>query len=74
MPESIEASSLRELRQSLQDLANEYRPAPHAPSLGELEYRYELDDNEEVIVVHSYYRDKYTTLQRFARVVHEDAM
>jgi hypothetical protein len=73
MPDDIEAASLDDLRKSLQDLADTYRPTDHSPSLGELEYRYELDDeDEEVIVVHAYFRDKHQNLQRFARVAHED--
>jgi hypothetical protein len=49
---------------------NQHRPRA---KLGELEYRYELDDeDEEVIVVHAYFRDKHQNLQRFARVAHED--
>jgi hypothetical protein len=72
MPNSIDCANLDELRQSLQDLANTYIATDEHPSLGELEFRYELDDGDEPFIVHAYFYNKYGDRSRFARLVRDD--
>lgn len=67
-PASIKARSLASLRHKLQALANTYRPTNDAPPLGELHFRYELDENERPFVVHSFYYNRDGKLSRFIRL------
>lgn len=72
MPDSIDCANLDELRQSLQDLADTYIATDEHPPLGELEFRYELDDGDEPFIVHAYFYNKYGDRARFARLVRDD--
>jgi hypothetical protein len=67
-PEYFFCASLDDLRAELQNLADTYRPGPDAPPLGELEFRYELDDDDQVLVVHAYFYNKHNDRSRFARL------
>lgn len=67
-PKYFDCLSLDDLRKVLQDLADTYRPGPSAPPLGELEFRYELDGDDEVVVVHTYFYNKHGDRARFARL------
>lgn len=67
-PMIYQCHNLDELRQQLQNRANSYRATEDAPPLGELEFRYDLDENELVNVVIAYFRDKNQIKQRFIRV------
>jgi hypothetical protein len=67
-PMMYECANLDQLRQMLQDRADDYRPGPGAPPLGDLEFRYDLDEYERVNVVHAYFRDKHSIKQRFIRL------
>lgn len=71
VPKYIEATSIEELRSRLQELANTYRVRPGSPSLGELEYRYELDDQDMVTTVHAYFVNKEGRRRQFVRL-HRD--
>lgn len=72
MPDSIECANLDELRSELQALADAYIATEENPSLGELEFRYELDDNDEPCVVYAYFYNKYGDRARFSRLVIDD--
>lgn len=67
-PETIRANNLSFLRTQLQELADTYRPTNEAPPLGDLHYRYELDERDRPLVVHSYYYNKDRKLSRFIRL------
>lgn len=67
-PKTIRAQTLPFLRTQLQELADGYRPGPDAPALGDLHYRYELDENDRPLVVHSYFYNKDRKLSRFIRL------
>lgn len=71
-PDEYEVNSLEELRQLLQERADSYIATEEHPPLGELEYRYELDDGDEVFIVHVYFYNKYGDRARFARLVRDD--
>lgn len=71
-PEEYWVESLDELRQLLQARADEYISTDEHPPLGELEFRYELDDNDQPFIVHAYFYNKYGDRTRFARLVLDD--
>ncbi len=62
LPTGYRARSMSHLRRQLQALATERR-------VGELKYRYELDDkNEEAVVVHAYFDGRNGGRRRFLRL------
>ena len=67
-PKTIRAQTLSFLRTQLQDLADGYRPGEGSPPLGDLHYRYELDEKDRVCMVHSYFYNKDRKLSRFIRL------
>lgn len=68
-PEHIRARDVPILRTKLQRLANTYRPRENSPPLGELSFRFELDDqSNEIERVYAYYRNKHGKLARFMRL------
>jgi len=64
VPSSIEASSFNGLRHSLQKIADDADRG-----FGELQFRYELDSNDCVTLVHSYFVDRTGRRRRFMRLV-----
>jgi hypothetical protein len=72
-PDYFEATNLEHLRQQLQTLADSYIPDPDnfIPPLGDLEFRYELDENEEPDIIHAYFTDKNLSRARFIRLRRE---
>jgi hypothetical protein len=68
MPDHMDCADLQELRLCLQDLADEYISTDEHPPLGELEFRYELDGQDQVEAVFAYFYNKHGDRQRFARL------
>lgn len=71
-PEYYDVQNLDELRSLLQARADSYIATEEHPPLGELEYRYELDDGDQPFVIHAYFYNKYGDRTRFARLVLDD--
>lgn len=67
-PHTLVSSCLEDLRSQLQDLADSYWPSPNNPPLGQLEFRYELDDEDRVNKVHAFYKNKRGLKSRFMRL------
>ena len=70
-PDYYDVHSLADLRELLQARADEYIATDDHPSLGELEFRYDLDGDDEPIVVYVYFRNKHGDRARFARLVRD---
>jgi hypothetical protein len=68
VPQSLKVSSIEELRSRMQKLADGYHARPGSPPLGSLEYRYELDEQDQVQVVHVYFINKTNKRRRFVRL------
>lgn len=68
LPRALHCAALADLRDQLQTYADGWHPAPKAPALGQLQYRYELDGDEEPIVVHAYFENKNGLLSKFAKL------
>lgn len=64
----FQALTLEDVRGYLQRQANGYHPSAINPALGQLTYRYEFDDHDQVQVVHAYFVSKDGKTKRFARV------
>lgn len=71
-PEYYDVETLEELRQLLQARADSYIATEEHPPLGELEFRYELDDGDQPFIIHTYFTNKYGERARFARLVLDD--
>jgi hypothetical protein len=71
-PDEYEVETLEELRELLQDRADSYISTDEHPPLGELEFRYELDDGDEPFIIHVYFYNKRGDRTRFARLVRDD--
>jgi hypothetical protein len=69
LPRFIHCCELADLRDQLQVYADGYIPSEDSPPLGPLEYRWELDENEQPVVAHVYYVNKGGARDRFARLV-----
>lgn len=67
-PDKVVARSMKELRSWVQRMADEKPPRVDVPPMGEITFRYEFDDQEQVTVVHSYFRNKKDKLSRFMRL------
>lgn len=68
LPKYFEVSNIAELQSRLQDHADDYLPSDDNPSLGDLLYSYELDENDQVELIRVHYRNKYGRRARFARL------
>lgn len=68
VPEYIDADSLPELRGLVQTIANSKK---RKPVIGPLEFRYQLDDKDEVSVVHCYFTNRHDKKVRFMRLSRE---
>ena len=68
VPQSIEADDLPELRRQVQQIADSKVARPDSPAIGELSFKYELDDNDEPMVVHSFFINRHGKKARFMRL------
>lgn len=68
VPESIEADDLPELRRQVQQIADSKVARPESPAIGELSFKYELDDQDEPVVVHSFFMNRHGKKARFMRL------
>lgn len=71
-PGYYDVENLDQLRKLLQDRADDYISTDEHPPLGELDFRYELDDGDEPFIVHAHFYNKYGDRTRFARLVRDD--
>lgn len=71
VPVLIEATSIPELRRRVQEIADKKKVRTDRPPIGELSFRYELDPEGEVTVVHSYFIDRKGKRRRFMRLRRE---
>lgn len=70
-PRTIKAEETRYLERRVKDLADLYHPRPGSPPLGEITFRYELDEFQEPVVAHAYFINKHGDSQRFMRLRRE---
>lgn len=68
VPKEYEVYSLDDLRQQIQSTADSKR---HEPGMGEINYRYELNSEEDVTVVHAYFVNRFGKQSRFMRLRYE---
>lgn len=72
LPKYFDCHSLDDLRAALQNKADSYRSTVDHPPLGELEFRYELDGDDAVQIVHAYFYNKHRDRSRFARLMRDN--
>ena len=68
VPRVIEADDLPELRGRVQQIADSKVARPDSPAIGELSFKYELDDKDEPLVVHSFFINRHGKKARFMRL------
>jgi hypothetical protein len=68
VPEWIDADDLPELRGLVQEIADSKK---REPRMGKIEFRYQLDDKDEVSVVHCYFVNRHGKRTRFMRLSRE---
>lgn len=68
VPQSIEADDLPELRGQVQQIADSKAVRPDRPAIGELSFKYELDDRDEPVVVHAFFTNLHGKKARFMRL------
>jgi len=68
VPQSIEVDDLPELRRQVQQIADSKAVRPDRPAIGELSFKYELDDHDEPVVVHSFFTNRHGKKARFMRL------
>lgn len=68
VPDYIDADDLPELRGLIQEIADSKK---REPRMGEIEFRYQLDDKDEVSVVHCYFINRHDKRIRFMRLSRE---
>lgn len=71
-PQYIEATSLEELRREVQKLADSRSSRDNVPAFGEITFRYETDEADEVVLVQSYFRNRHGNKARFMRLRRKD--
>lgn len=69
VPVGIIAGSLTELRGKIQAIADN---STSIVPFKQLDFRYEIDDTDEVVVVHAYFVARNNTKKRFMRLRAED--
>lgn len=67
-PETIDTHSLPELRVLVQRYADNKKSRPDCPPMGEIHFRYEMDEDDKVNLVHTYFTNQRGKLQRFMRL------
>ena len=67
-PTLIKATSLHALRLMVQGLADFNKRPVHRP-FGQLDWRYELGEDDQVSVVYAYFKGRNNTRRRFMRLV-----
>lgn len=68
VPKTFEVDTYDELRRRVQQIANRKSLHSDRPVCGELSFRYELDSNDEAVVVHAYFTDRHKKRRRFMRL------
>lgn len=72
VPKMLNSDSLQELRDKIQALADEASTHKgkdkHTRGYGLLSFRYEIDDNNMVTVIHSYFKGRRGVKFRFMRL------
>lgn len=71
VPQYILAHNLREVRAALRAIADSKITRTDRPAIGRLFYRYDVDDQDRVNVVHSYFVGRNGKQRRFIRVRRE---
>lgn len=71
IPTHIDANGLVDLRRQVQHIADTKRTHTDRPPIGDLEYRYELDEQERPIKVHCFFIDSRGKRRRFMRLRRE---
>jgi len=68
IPQVIVADDLPELRRRVQLIADSKVARPDSPAIGELSFKYELDEADEPVVVHSFFINRHGKKARFMRL------
>lgn len=72
VPKRVEARSLQHMREQLQSVADSKKLRIDRPPIGPLSYRYELDDDDEPLVVHAFFVNSRGKRLRFMRLKVEE--
>lgn len=68
VPQFYEAENLRDLRQQIQTTADNKVVRHDRPPMGQISFRYELDENDRVCKVHAYFTNKHGKQARFMKL------
>lgn len=68
VPKLFEYHTIQALRDTITALANRRSVRTDKPRFGELTYRYELSQDDEVDVIHVYFTDRHSKRRRFMRL------
>ena len=68
VPRYIDATTLVDLRSRVQHIADAKKERSDRPAIGEIFFRYELDDQDRAKVVHCYFEDRHQKRRRFMRL------
>jgi hypothetical protein len=69
IPEKVMAETVSDLRRWVQEKADF---STNAHPFGEISFRYELNDNEEPVIIHAYFSNRHGKQQRFMRLRKRD--
>lgn len=70
-PKHLETASLEELRSRVQKMANDKPTREGVPPMGEISFRYETGDGDEVIRVHCFFVNRMGHKARFMRLARD---
>lgn len=71
VPECIKGTSIFVVRNAIQAIADSKKVREDRPAIGPLTYRYEMDEDDTITVIHSYFEGKDGKLRRFMRLRRE---
>ena len=71
-PDLMKAPTLRALRRKVQAIADSKPYRRGVPPMGQIQFRYEVDDQDCVTIVHCYFVNKHGDQKRFMRLKRSD--